>query len=192
MAGSRAQRSSTRAPGSASEESPAVSNRQTQQDAGRHEGEEEPQGAGFGEEESIDCLLTKADEDLLRSNRASKDWRSPAPVPGTVPPKGPPCAIEQRTPGPSSLREEVWSIIRARVSTHCPRPHAHGSSDTIRHIYSRGSLFNIAHIYPAPQREVKHTTLHHVMNGSRPLDMTVAMRDPASRLPTTPLFHALR
>jgi transposase len=46
------------------------------EDDDHHEGEEERQGTGSEDEASIDCLPTPADEDLLRSSRASEDWIS--------------------------------------------------------------------------------------------------------------------
>jgi transposase len=47
-----------------------------EEDDDHPEGEEEPQGAEFEDEESVDSLPTAGNEDLLRSNSASEDWIS--------------------------------------------------------------------------------------------------------------------
>jgi transposase len=47
-----------------------------EEDDDHPESEEEPQGAEFEDEESIDSLPTAGNEDLLRSNSASEDWIS--------------------------------------------------------------------------------------------------------------------
>jgi len=47
--------------------------------------------------------------------------------------------------------------------------------------------FSPPQLYAPPQHVVRHTTLHQVMNCSRPLYRTGAMQDPASELRRIPL-----
>lgn len=71
-----------------------------EEDDDHYESEEEPQSIEFEDEESIHSLPTAGNEDLIRSNSASDDWRSP----GAASRIGPLAAAPEReppTPGPA-------------------------------------------------------------------------------------------